>query len=214
MRRARSCRDRETGASPMNTQWKTAIFVTVLFFAAPAIHAQTHASTATTTGTVEGKVFAVTRGGDLKPARMPTIYLFYKGPGENLEANSADDHYQNALIAAFTETTRRSLAAARAGSFGDEGLECRENLLDTDRSLANTAQWALDKKKVQQVLMTDGDEEGHFRIAKVPVGRYRLVARGQAGANDAYWESSIVVKAGVATTAKLTSPGKSCLRVE
>lgn len=138
------------------------------------------------------------------------MYLLYKGRGESLEENSADDHYQNTLIATSIATSRGQLEA----SAGDEDLHCREGLLDTDKTLADTAQWALDNKRAKQVLTTDGDEDGHFRIARVPVGRYRLVARGQAGANDAYWESSIVVKAGVVTSTKLTSPGKSCLHVE
>ncbi len=198
----------------MNGRRKIAIFVTVLFLSAPAIQTQTQASAATATGTVDGKVFAITRGGDLKPARMPTIYLLYRGRGENLQANSADDHYQNASMAALQKRLDDRLAAARAGSVGNEDLECRESLLDTDKSLVDTTQWALDNKKGKQVLTTDGDEEGHFKMARVSAGHYRLVARGQAGANDAYWESSIVVKAGVATTVKLTSPGKSCLRVE
>jgi hypothetical protein len=123
----------------MNVQSKIAIFVIVLFSGAPAVQAQTHASTAAATGTVEGKVFAITRGGDLKPARMPTIYLLYKGQGEHLEANSADAHYQNASMAALQKRLDDRLAAARAGSVGDEDLECRESLLD--KSLSDIIVW-------------------------------------------------------------------------
>ena len=201
----------ETGGfSNELTRWTIASFLIVLVLNSGVVPAQTHGSTPAATGTVEGRVFGVTRSGDLKPARMPSMYLLYKGRGESLEENSADDHYQNTLIATSIATSRGQLEA----SAGDEDLHCREGLLDTDKTLADTAQWALDNKRAKQVLTTDGDEDGHFRIARVPVGRYRLVARGQAGANDAYWESSIVVKAGVVTSTKLTSPGKSCLHVE
>lgn len=200
--------------SSMNIYCKITLFVAPLFLGATVIQAQPHATTGTATGTVEGKVLAITRGGDLKPARIPTIYLLYKGRGEDLELNSADDHYQHASMTALLKRTEDRLAAARAGSFEDEDLKCREGLLDTDQSLAGTAEWALDNKKAKQMLTADGDEERHFRIAKVPVGHYRLVARGQAGANDTYWESSIVVTAGMTTAAKLNSPGKSCLRAE
>jgi len=171
---------------------------------------QTHAPAAgspAVTGAVEGRVLGITRTGDLKPARMPTIYLLYKGQGEHLEANSADAHYQIASLGALQNRLNHPCA-------DDEDLRCRESLLDTDGSLIDTAQWALDNKKTKQVLTSSGDEEGNFRIAKVPIGRYRIVARGQAGASDAYWESIIVVKAGTATSAKLTSPGKSCLHAE
>ncbi len=185
----------------------------LILVSATVLSAQTHTTAPAATGTVEGRVFGITRSGDLKPARMPTIYLFYQGRG-GLEENSADDHYQNISMAALKKRLDDRLAAAQAGSIGNEDLECRESLLDKDQSLVDTAQWALDNKKAKQALTTEGDEEGHFKVAKVPVGHYRLVARGQAGANDAYWESFIVVKAGMVTSAKLTSPGKSCLRVE
>jgi hypothetical protein len=145
--------------------------------------------------------------GDLKPARMPTIYLLYKGQGEHLDPNSVDRQYQLSSLEAMQKRVDHP-------SPYDQDLRCRESLLDTDRSLVDTAQWALDNKKAKQMLTTDGDEEGHFRIAKVPVGHYRVVARGQAGASDAYWELVIVVTAGTSTTAKLASPGKSCLHAE
>lgn len=178
------------------------------------LSAQTHATAPAATGTVEGRVFGITRGGDLKPARMPTIYLLYKGRGEPTEEKSADDHYSITSLTALDKRLKEQIASAEAGSVEDEELKCRESLLDTDQSLVDTAQWALDNKKARQVLMTDGDEEGYFKVAKVPVGHYRVVARGQAGANDAYWESFIVVKTGMTTSTKLTSPGRSCLRVE
>jgi len=178
------------------------------------LSAQMHTTAPAATGTVEGRVLGITRSGDLKPARMPTIYLLYQGRGEHIEEKSADDHYSITSLTALDKRLKERIASAQAGTVEDEDLQCRESLLDTDQSLVDTAQWALDNKKAKQVLMAEGDEEGHFKVSKVPVGHYRLVARGQAGANDAYWESFIVVKAGMATSAKLTSPGKSCLRVE
>jgi len=191
----------------MNLQWRITSFLIALFVSAAALPAQTHRGTPEATGTVEGRVLGITRAGDLKPARMPTIYLLYKGQGEHLDPNSADRQYQLSSLEAMQKRLDDP-------STSDQDLRCRESLLNTDKSLVDTAQWALDNKKAKQVLTTDGDEEGHFRIAKVPVGHYRVVARGQAGASDAYWELMIVVTAGISTSAKLTSPGKSCLRIE
>jgi hypothetical protein len=138
---------------------------------------------------------------------MPTIYLLYKGQGQDLDPDSADHQYQ-------VRSLEAKLKRLNPPSTDDQDLRCRENLLDTDQSLVDTAQWALDNKKAKQVLTTDCDEEGHFVIAMVPIGRYRIVARGQAGASDAYWELTIAVKGGTSTLAKLTSPGKSCLRAD
>ncbi len=39
-------------------------------------------------------------------------------------------------------------------------------------------------------------------------GHCRIIARGQAGASDAYWELKIAVKLGTATSVKLMKPGK------
>ncbi len=142
---------------------------------------------------------------------MPIIYLFYKGRGGNLEGNAADHYYQNSSMSALQKRLDQRLANVSAD---DEDLQCRQDLLDTDKSLADTVQWAINNKKTKQVFMIDGDEDGYFKIPKVPIGDYRIVARGQAGANDAYWESFITVKAGMATSLKLTSPGKSCLQVD
>jgi hypothetical protein len=51
------------------------------------------------TGSVEGRVFGITQGGDLKPARMPAIYLLYQGLGEHhcvkdVCESTADRQYQ------------------------------------------------------------------------------------------------------------------------
>src|SRR5258707_9820590 len=167
----------------MNLRSTIVRFVIALILTA-VMPAQTHRTATTASGTVEGRVFGITRGGDLKPARMPNIYLLYKGRGEKLEEDSADDRYQNASLAALRKRLDQQLEHP---STDDGDLRCREGLLDTDQTLVDTAQWALDNRKVEQVLTADGDEEGHFRIAKVPIGHYRLVAREQAGANDGYW---------------------------
>ena len=190
----------------MNLRWRITSLLIALFLCAAALPAQTNRS-APAVGSVEGRILGISRTGDLKPARMPTIYLLYKGQGEHLDPNSADQQYQLSSLEAMQKRLDHP-------STYDQDLRCRETLLDTDKSLVDTAQWALDNKKAKQVLTTDGDEEGHFMIAKVPLGHYRVVARGQAGASDAYWELTIVVKAGTSTSAKLTSPGKSCSRVE
>jgi hypothetical protein len=176
---------------------------------AQAPHTKTSTPTVLKTGSVDGRVFGITHGGDLKPARMPTIYLLYEGQREkHLEENSADYQYQLVSLDALGKRLENP-------STGDENLKCRESMLDHDRTLLDVAQWALDNKKAKQVFTTEGDEEGRFSITKVPVGYYRIVARGQAGASDAYWESMfIAVKVGARTSVKLMKPGKSCLNVE
>ncbi len=195
-----------------------------LVFLAIATQGQQHTKTSTPSsakpGSVNGRVVGFTQSGDLKPARMPAIYLLYQGQGEQHCVNdvcesTADTQYQiSSLTVGIKRDKARTTGYLNNQSVVDENRECREDLLDTDRTLLDVVQWALDNKKARQVLTTAGDEEGHFSINKVPVGHYRIIARGQAGASDAYWELWITVKLGTATSVKLMKPGKSCLNAE
>jgi hypothetical protein len=182
------------------------------------VAAQTHLSTTSTatTGSIEGRVLGITRDGDLKPARVPNIYLLYEGHRSgHVDPSSAEEHYTKVSLEAIGKQLNAKGELLARGLTGDEGLECRRSLLDIDQNLLDTQQWALDNKKIKQVLTAQGDEEGYFKITRVPAGNYRIVARGHAGANDAFWESLfVVVKSETSTSLKLIKPGKSCLIVE
>lgn len=182
-------------------------------------HANASPPSSAKTGSVDGRVFGITQSGDLKPARMPKLWLLFQGLGEHHCVNdvcesTADRQYQLTSLDAVQKRLDAKRRDLDNQLVGDENLECRASLLDTDRTLLDVTQWALDNKKAKQVLTTDGDEEGRFTITKVPIGHYRIVARGQAGASDAYWELWITVKPGTASSVKLMKPGKSCINVE
>jgi len=150
---------------------------------------------------------------------MPKIYLLFQGLGEHHCVNdvcesTADRQYQLTSLDAVQKRLDAKKKDLDNQLVGDENLECRESLLDTDQTLLDVTQWALDNRKVKQVLTTEGDEDGRFSVTKVPIGHYRIVARGQAGASDAYWELWITVKSGTATSVKLMKPGKSCVNFE
>src|SRR5258708_2968587 len=139
---------------------QNAIYGALLLLVSICVSAQSVKRVATVgTGTVSGHVFGITQGGDLKPARMPTIYLLYQGQADHLEENSADSQYQLVSL----EALQRRLDAKKKDLdnqlIGDENLECRESLLNTDRTLLDVAQWALDNKKAKQLLTTGDDEE-------------------------------------------------------
>src|SRR5271166_5313015 len=130
----------------------------LLFLCVPhGLPAQHNGSAATGTGVVEGRAFGITKGGDLKPARMPTVYLFYKGRGGKLDKGTSDEHYQDTFMSAYK---RRLDQRIDNPSDSDENLQCREDLLDIDTSINDTLHWALDNHKEKQILVADGDEEG------------------------------------------------------
>lgn len=49
------------------------------------------------TGTVSGRVFAITKGGDLKVAQLAHVYLFYSGSLKGAEENTAASTFTSAL---------------------------------------------------------------------------------------------------------------------
>jgi len=173
------------------------------------------ARTATTpqaTASVSGRVFGITQSGDLKPARMAHIYLMYKGRSE-FEEHTASATYKAESLKRLSKALEDHIEDMKnhPEAEGDENLECRREMVGYDEAMVSTMEWVQQNKKSKQLLTTDADEEGAFRITKVPAGAYTLVARGQAGANDALWSSEITLKPGSAMTAKLSAPGKSCL---
>jgi hypothetical protein len=159
-------------------------------------------------GTVSGRIFLITKGGDLKPARMARVYLFFEhGPGSAaVAAAGAGDSPGLFYLKKYLEATEA------ANKSGDSKL-CRSDLLNADKAIQATVQWADEHKLMAYVAALDADEEGNFSIGKIRSGVYNLIARGKAGINDAYWLQEITVKPGEKTEVKVSSVEASCADV-
>lgn len=177
------------------------------------------------TAAVSGRVFVITEGGDLKPARLANVYLLFKGIGRTVpqsseEATAAlvfqEAHLTNLLEAeqAIGRTLADSAKAQAQGVPFDqdeyEDMSCHKKLLTWDQSIIATMKWAQAGKREKQFLFTNADEEGYFKITKVPAGSYAVVARGQAGINDASWYMEVSVKQDQEVSVKLASPARAC----
>jgi len=174
------------------------------------------ATTPQATASVSGRVFGITPSGDLKPARMAHIYLVYKGSSERFEENTAGATWLRADLGGVTRAMKDGLERVKndhsvAEADVDENLECRGEMVAHDKAMLSTMEWVQQNKRLKQLLTADADEDGIFRITRVPAGHYTLVARGHAGTNDAFWSSEITVKSGSAISVKLSAPEKSCL---
>lgn len=169
-------------------------------------------------GVVSGRVFAVTKSGDLKPARGAQVVLLYmyrseKAANENpKELDSAGMAWldnQNKALGEFN----RQLTTEGAG--WSDARMCRQHLLAYAQALSATIDWASENNKPWQILSTDADEDGAFKIAVPRPGKYEVVATGRAGFNDAVWETDfkteIHVEPGMTTEIKLSSPKEACL---
>jgi hypothetical protein len=154
--------------------------------------------------TVTGRVFAITKGGDLKPARSAQVYLFFqRGP----EISS---------IIATAGTTpgvhylQKELDALEENHKSGKDVSCKSGLIAIDKAILDTFEWAKQHQLTDLIRFVDTDEEGYFTISRVRPGIYELVVRGQAGINDASWLQEIEVKPGEKLTAKVSSVESSC----
>lgn len=172
-------------------------------------------------GTVSGRVFAITQGGDLKPARVARLYLLYSYRPDLVDKNAAqftDADFVRAAgespSAIFGDARLLAMhayieALGRDGANWSDSVVCTKELLTYNESLLKILEWNQGKTLI---VFADADEEGNFKMA-APLGRYTLIARGRAGFNDAIWISKDVeVESGKETIVKLASPEKACLQ--
>jgi hypothetical protein len=156
-------------------------------------------------GILTGRVFAITKGGDLKPARIATVHiLFYGG------ADTAGTVYVQETMKA-TDAFSAELQKNR----GDwsERYACLKELGIYSSTMLKVMEWSESKQIYDQVVNLQTDEEGFFSIT-LPPGIYIVTARGRAGANQAVWDTSlsgdVTLKPGSHLDVKLSSPSKSC----
>ena len=173
-------------------------------------------------GAISGRVFAITEGGDLKPARLAKIYLFHLHTRTAQTPTDSEEALNTAGMAWLTaradeakkrlEETRRDV---REGLDLTDSIRCRREILGEDMALLKTLEWSESAKKGDQILTADADEDGNFKVPTVPPGRYILVARGHAGFNEALWiNDSLTVEPGTEITLKLASPKVACSTVK
>ena len=166
--------------------------------------------------TVSGRVFAITKSGDLKPARMASVYLLLSLPDQ--------DPVYLEWLREFVKAEEAEMARQRADQtkWGSEEemdrYRCIRTLRYTREALQGTLASAEDHHKMSQVLVTEADEEGNFEFIVPHPGAYYVLASGQAGFNDAFWgglaNSHIGVEAGSAQIVKLSNPEVACLVTE
>ncbi|GEM_PF-5134697 len=190
------------------------------------------------TGSIAGRVFAVTNSGDIKPARFAKVYVIGgKGNKDNKTALLAYLERRNELLSGQIEQLQ---------------VNCEADLLNVTKSVEAAVEWGEDNKISSAVQGTKTDEEGNFHIPGIRLDSttgdsaqavnprtgatsvawewsYKIVVLGRAGANDAYWESDVrfnevngrmywrveaeALRQGKDILMKMPSPEKACLRL-
>jgi hypothetical protein len=161
-------------------------------------------------GVISGRVFGITKSGDIEPARMAKLYIM---PIFTFHSSSEGTSIAMLWLETVSSGNKEmSDAHKRQGAEWGNEITCGEELSIYDDAYKKVLQWAIDNHRPYDVLIGDADEEGNFKITVPLPGSYILVAKGRAGFTDAIWvESHVWVEAGKLTTVKLSAPERACL---
>jgi hypothetical protein len=176
---------------------------------------------------ISGRVFLVTNGGDLKPARMAAVYMLMELglPYVSSDGRTVPMPEAGILLAGLKFLSQYlDLTAAEDDHIEirrystDEGkaqYRCNRNIQIHNQALRMTLDWAIVQRKTDQVLFVRADEEGNFEFTVPRPGEYYVLASGRAGLNDAFWKSETFwIEPGKSYTVKLPDPETACLTME
>jgi hypothetical protein len=168
-------------------------------------------------GSVPGRVFAITNGGDLKPGRFAKVYFFFDsktsggrvvGSGEG----TAGVFFLDENLKGLQENTKKMEQSLKQHEdLPSEAIMCTDKLLVADKAIIATLDWAQKTQHLSSIYMADTDEDGNFRIDKVQPGSYVAVARGQAGVDDVYWHEDLILEPKGSVIVKLHSVDTACI---
>jgi hypothetical protein len=170
-------------------------------------------------GSVTGRVFAITKGGDLKPGRLARVYLLFAVEAVNGKVGGSDEKTAgNIFLEALNQGAETNLKKMQEyaknpilSSTEIEAMSCTDDLQAADAAIMRTLAWSVGQNHQSEVLSTDADEEGDFTFAKVQRGSYVGVGRGKAGINDVYWQQDVSLESGQTVEVKLHDVETACV---
>jgi len=188
--------------------------------------------------TVSGYVFALTKGGDIKPARMAKVYMFYSRPAGKPAAQLAEQSPNTAFAAdVFENEVIKGKYGAKVWQqdkpYLQESTICNSTLNEGYfGAVTKTIHWGAEH--MSQVVFGETDEDGKFEITIPPPdlgdasfelgvphdqtvfspGVYLVAVYGTAGYNNAFWEAEVTVEPGLQVKIKISSPTMACLKMD
>jgi hypothetical protein len=205
---------------------------------ASAVSANTATKPSLRPATVSGYVFALTKGGDIKPARIAKVYMFYSRPAGKPVAQSAEQSPNTAFAAdVFENEVVKGKEGAKVWQEDKPHLQestiCNSTLVEGYFGAINkTIHWGAEH--MSQLVFGETDEDGKFEITIPPPGLddasfepgaphdqtvfspgvYLVAVYGTAGYNNAFWETEVTVEPGNTARIKMSSPTMACLKME
>ncbi|MGB9455521.1 MAG: carboxypeptidase-like regulatory domain-containing protein [Bryobacteraceae bacterium] len=153
----------------------------VLLFSLAIVVGQAQPST----GTLAGRVYAIAKGGDIKPARLAHVFVA-----------TGDDQV------ALQQNVDRALA---------KRLEDIKNNTDAQGACVIASMSIHEAvKSGSGILTVDTDEDGSFDLPKLTAGAYAVVVMGTANGYQSVWYSTTTVTAGKRQKVKMSEPVLAC----
>lgn len=162
-------------------------------------------------GVISGRVFLITKSGDIKPARLAKMYLL---PWGNDVDKSVAKIWGDELDKAAKKYIQELNAANKDGSSLNmsDAYICRKELATYDEALTATLRWAVAQSVPPEIVIGNADEEGNFKFAGLAPGIYTVAVFGRAGFNEARWlDTGVTVKPDTETSLKLSSSEAACI---
>ena len=131
---------------------------------------------------MKGRVFAISRTGDLLPGRMAQGFLF---PCERVK-NVAAGEPENVCAFLLSAEHERNAPCNRYATGSTSESRCLYSAAMS--SLSDTLEWA--KQHRARIISFYADEEGRFTVSSVE-GIFAVYVYGQAGIQDCIWQEII-----------------------
>jgi hypothetical protein len=152
--------------------------------------------------TLNGSVFLITVGGDLKPARLARIYIL---PSETMPNSDSVSEKETAVRKGCA-----SLDSARPLS-GQLPVSVHNWVVGRyESALSDLEETFRPGAKPPEGFALTTDENGSFSAGPLKPNAYTVVAFGRAGINEAYWKSTAQLNRGDVIQIKLASPEVGC----
>ena len=156
------------------------------------------------TTTLTGKVFLLTRGGDLMLARFARLFV--------LSGEAANQFANNTTL--FVDSEKpieylRALGINNALSEETFRLECVQTLMNHLKMALN-----LQQTSPNSVVASETDEEGTFKVKGLHPDSYTVLVFGRGGANAALWMEQVTLETGKDDSLKMHSTKIGCFDPE
>jgi hypothetical protein len=170
-------------------------------------------------GDLTGKVFAITKGGDLKQARFAQVFVL---SGDSATAFNTIMLSNAEVVSQFTKLrdereANEVLSASPSAAYIQARIAQADSAMKAlcNSILSTPHNKALDLAKAHpdQVVTSETDEAGFFKIGGPRPGAYTVLVVGRAGANDGFWVGNVALEAGKDSALKMRSPALACLNL-